>query len=99
MALSVMVALILTPALAATILPPGDPLKHEGNGPFDRFFRWFNSSFDRARLVHEKGVRKTIGGVKRAAAVYLLIFAVMGLCEMGLRPSICSRLNTPTSIT
>ena len=59
MALSVLVALILTPALAATILKPGDPLKHEGNGPLARFFRWFNDRFDRARVVHESGVRKT----------------------------------------
>jgi multidrug efflux pump len=79
MVLSVLVALILTPALAATILPPGDPLKHEGNGPFDRFFRWFNDRFERARVVHEHGVRRTIGGKKRAALVYAAIFAVMAL--------------------
>ena len=79
MALSVLVALILTPALAATILPPGDPLKHTGNGLFDRFFNWFNERFDRARGIHERGVRATIGGVRRAAAVYLSIVAVMGL--------------------
>ncbi len=78
MALSVLVALILTPALAATILKPGDPMKHEGNGPLDRFFRWFNDRFDRARVVHEKGVRKTIGGTKRAALAYAAIFAIMG---------------------
>src|SRR3954463_3785565 len=78
MALSVLVALILTPTLAATILKPGDPLKHEGNGPLDRFFRWFNYWFDRSREVHERGVRSTISGVKRAAFVYLAIFAVMG---------------------
>jgi hydrophobe/amphiphile efflux-1 (HAE1) family protein len=79
MSLSVLVALILTPALAATILKPGDPLKHEGNGPFARFFRWFNDRFDRARVSHERGVRATIGGKKRAALVYAAIFAVMGL--------------------
>jgi hydrophobe/amphiphile efflux-1 (HAE1) family protein len=77
MALSVMVALILTPALAATILKPGDPLKHEGSGPLSRFFNWFNDRFDRARVVHESGVRKTIGGVKRSAVFYAAIFAVM----------------------
>ena len=77
MALSVMVALILTPALAATILKPGDPLKHEGHGLSARFFNWFNSTFDRARVVHENGVRKTIGGVKRSAVFYLAIVAVM----------------------
>ena len=79
MTLSVLVALILTPALAATILKPGDPLKHEGNGPLARFFRWFNERFERARVIHEKGVRKTIGGQKRAALVYAAIVAVMAL--------------------
>ena len=79
MALSVMVALILTPALAATILKPGDPLKHEGDGPLDRFFRRFNDGFDRARVVHEDGVRKTIGGVRRSALVYSTVLAVMGV--------------------
>ena len=79
MALSVMVALILTPALAATILKPGDPLKHEGKGPLDQFFRWFNDRFERARVVHEDGVRKTIGGVKHATLVYFAVFAVMGI--------------------
>jgi len=77
MALSVMVALILTPALAATILKPGDPLKHEGSGPLARFFNWFNATFDRARVVHERGVRKTIGGAKRSAVFYVAIVAVM----------------------
>ena len=43
-----------------------------------RFFRWFNDRFDRARVVHEKGVRKTIGGKKRAALAYAAIVAVMG---------------------
>jgi HAE1 family hydrophobic/amphiphilic exporter-1/multidrug efflux pump len=77
MGLSVLVALILTPALAATILQPGDPLKHEGSGPSARFFNWFNDRFDRARVVHERGVRKTIGGTKRAALAYLAIIVVM----------------------
>jgi len=79
MVLSVLVALILTPALAATILKPGDPLKHDGNGPLDRFFRWFNDRFERARVIHGNGVRKTIGGKKRAALAYAAIFAVMAL--------------------
>ena len=77
MALSVAVALILTPALAATILKPGNPLEHKGKGPLSRFFNWFNDRFERARVVHEKGVRKTIGGKKRAALAYAAIFAVM----------------------
>src|SRR4051794_38497160 len=79
MVLSVLVALILTPALAATILKPGNPLKHVGDGLLARFFRWFNDRFERGRIVHEKGVRQTIGGTKRAGAIYLAIVAIMGL--------------------
>ena len=78
MALSVLVALIFSPALAATILKPGDPTKHEGSGPLARFFRWFNDRFERSRVSYEGGVRRTIGGKRRAALVYALIVAVMG---------------------
>src|SRR4029079_11433437 len=77
MALSVLVALIFTPALAATILKPGDPLEHSGNGPFARFFRWFNDRFERGRVIHESGVRKTIGSRRRSALFYGAIIAVM----------------------
>jgi multidrug efflux pump len=45
MVLSVLVALILTPALCATILKPHNPDKAEGNGLLARFFRWFNRTF------------------------------------------------------
>src|SRR4029079_1138753 len=77
MALSVLVALILTPALAATILKPGDPLQHEGNGPLARFFRWFNHWFERARVIHEGGVVRMLGGKRRSALAYAAIVAVM----------------------
>jgi multidrug efflux pump len=77
MVLSVLVALIFTPALAATILKPGDPLKHEGNGPLARFFRWFNDRFERGRVIHESGVRKTISGKKRSALMYGAVVLVM----------------------
>jgi HAE1 family hydrophobic/amphiphilic exporter-1/multidrug efflux pump len=77
MVLSVLVALIFTPALAATILKSGDPLEHHGNGPLARFFRWFNDAFERGRVIHQRGVRKTIGGKKRSALVYAGIVLVM----------------------
>src|SRR5689334_9093730 len=77
MVLSVLVALIFTPALAATILKGGDPLEHHGNGPLARFFRWFNDAFERGRGTHERAVRKTIGGKKRSALVYAGIVLVM----------------------
>jgi HAE1 family hydrophobic/amphiphilic exporter-1/multidrug efflux pump len=78
MALSVLVALIFTPALAGTMLKPHDPHKKEGNGPLARFFRWFNDRFERSRVSYVGGVRTTIGGKKRAGLLYLGILAVMG---------------------
>ncbi len=78
MVLSVLVALILTPALCATILKPHDPHKHEqGNGLLARFFRWFNDRFERGQDKYQRGVRRTTRNWKRSVLVYLLIVAGM----------------------
>ncbi|WP_293877832.1 MULTISPECIES: efflux RND transporter permease subunit [unclassified Sphingomonas] len=77
MVLSVMVALILTPALCATILKRHDPDKKEGNGLLARFFRWFNEKFDNAQHKYEGGVKRTARSWKRSLLVYLLIVAGM----------------------
>ncbi len=77
MVLSVFVALVLTPALCATILKPHDPGRAEGNGLLARFFRWFNDKFDRGQAKYEKGVRSTVGGWKRSMLIYVLIVAGM----------------------
>ena len=77
MILSVAVALILTPALCATILKPHDPGKAEGNGPLARFFRWFNDRFERGQEKYEGGVRRTARHWKRSLVVYALIVAGM----------------------
>ncbi|WP_327754363.1 efflux RND transporter permease subunit (plasmid) [Sphingobium sp. SJ10-10] len=77
MVLSVLVALILTPALCATILKPHDPRQQQGNGPFARFFRWFNNKFDRGTEKYEGGVKRTARGWKRSGLLYVLIVAVM----------------------
>jgi hydrophobe/amphiphile efflux-1 (HAE1) family protein len=79
MVLSVMVALILTPALCTTILKPHDPKRLEGNGPLARFFRWFNDKFDRGQARYEKGVRRTARSWKRSLLVYVVIVLGMGL--------------------
>ncbi|PZQ54349.1 MAG: hydrophobe/amphiphile efflux-1 family RND transporter [Novosphingobium pentaromativorans] len=79
MALSVMVALILTPALCATILKPHDPSKNEGKGLLARFFRWFNEKFDLGTEKYEKGVRSSARNWKRSGLVYLLIVGAMAL--------------------
>ncbi|NLS26932.1 Multidrug efflux pump subunit AcrB [Sphingomonas sp. S2M10] len=77
MVLSVFVALVLTPALCATILKPHNPDKAEGNGPLARFFRWFNRNFDRGQAKYEKGVRRTARSWKRSGLLYLLILGGM----------------------
>jgi hydrophobe/amphiphile efflux-1 (HAE1) family protein len=71
MALSVFVALTLTPALCATILKPTGA--HVRNG---RFARWFNTSFDAGRDRYTGGVRRVIARAGRSLLVYCAIGAV-----------------------
>ncbi|HEX8381944.1 MAG TPA: efflux RND transporter permease subunit [Sphingomonas sp.] len=79
MALSVAVAIILTPALCATILKPHRADKPEGTGPLARFFRWFNRKFDAGQRRYERGVRATARNWKRSLVLYALIVGVMGV--------------------
>ena len=79
MVLSVLVALILTPALCATILKPHDPNKHQGAGPLARFFVWFNDRFDRGQQKYEQGVRSTARNWKRSMLIYAIVVIAMGL--------------------
>ena len=79
MVLSVLVALILTPALCATILKPHDPNKGEGSGPLARFFRWFNDRFERGQNRYERGVRTGARRWGRSLIVYAVIVGVMSL--------------------
>lgn len=78
MVISVLTALILTPALCATFLKPHDPQKTQGNGIVARFFRWFNRVFDKGTVKYERGVRRSIRSWKRSGLVYLLILGVLG---------------------
>ncbi len=79
MVLSVLVALILTPSLCATILKPHNPDKEESSGPLARFFRWFNQKFDLGQGHYEKGVRGVARNWKRSMVVYALIIGGMVL--------------------
>ena len=68
MALSVVVALVLTPALCATLLKPvGD------HGPRKGFFGWFNRNFERTTNGYRSGVAGMIGRPLRFLLVFLLI--------------------------
>ncbi|CAI3787304.1 putative efflux pump membrane transporter TtgB [Pseudomonas sp. MM227] len=75
MALSVLVALIFTPALCATMLKPIDPEKH--GQPKRGFFGWFNRTFDRSVVSYENGVKRMVTHKLPAFIVYLIIFAGM----------------------
>ncbi|WP_293798807.1 efflux RND transporter permease subunit [uncultured Bosea sp.] len=68
MALSVVVALVLTPALCATLLKPaGDHAHRKG------FFGWFNRNFERTTNGYRSGVAGMIGRPLRFLLVFLLI--------------------------
>jgi multidrug efflux pump len=76
MGLSVLVALILTPALCATILkplPPSGHVEHTG------FFRWFNRRFDQGRDRHERGLKAMLAHPGRSMLVFSAIVVVTGL--------------------
>ncbi len=57
MVLSVLVAMILTPALCATLLKPLKKGEHHGQ---KGFFAWFNQMFNRNAERYEKGVAKIL---------------------------------------
>jgi hydrophobe/amphiphile efflux-1 (HAE1) family protein len=81
MALSVLVALILTPALCATILKPPDegPQKHHGG-----VFGWFNRNFERANRAYTNAVSH----ITRRTGRYLLVYAVIVILMVVLFPMI-----------
>ncbi|PMX01443.1 hydrophobe/amphiphile efflux-1 family RND transporter [Pseudomonas sp. FW215-R2] len=71
MALSVMVALIFTPALCATMLKAIP--KGEHGTPKRGFFGWFNRNFDRSVRSYERGV----GNILQRKAPYLLAYILI----------------------
>ncbi|HMK56288.1 MAG TPA: efflux RND transporter permease subunit [Dissulfurispiraceae bacterium] len=78
MILSVMVAMILTPALCATLLKPVEKGHLPGESSwFKWIFRWFNPMFDRARTVYESIVGHTLRKPLRYIILYCAIVATM----------------------
>jgi multidrug efflux pump len=80
MALSVLVAIVFTPALCASILKPVEKGHEHGEGGlFGRFFHWFNVKFERSTKGYESAVGGILGRSVRFLAIYLAIVAVLGL--------------------
>ncbi|KAI5915157.1 efflux RND transporter permease subunit [Thauera sp. 2A1] len=80
MALSVLVAIVFTPALCATMLKPVEKGHEHGEGGlFGGFFHWFNLKFARGTQRYESGVGGILQRSKRYLAIYLAIVVVLGL--------------------
>jgi multidrug efflux pump len=75
MVLSVLVALIFTPALCATLLKK--PAKGEEHGTKRGFFGWFNRGFDRANDRYGRGVGGMIGRPVLTMAVFVIVAGAM----------------------
>ncbi|MFH1216883.1 MAG: efflux RND transporter permease subunit [Pseudomonadota bacterium] len=78
MILSVLVAMILTPALCSTLLKPVEK-GHEPceSGWYCPFFRWFNKCFNFCRAKYEGIVGRSFGKPVRYLVVYGAIVAAM----------------------
>jgi len=74
MALSVLVAIVLTPALCATILKPLHKGEHHGQRGF---FGWFNARFDAGSRRYRSGVRSVLARPGRFLAIFALLVAAM----------------------
>ncbi|WP_417282991.1 efflux RND transporter permease subunit [Comamonas sp.] len=88
MALSVFVALTLTPALCATILKAPQTAGHDGHdrpvrsgllGLNDRFFNWFNRNFDLTANRYQGSVAYLLRRSKRMMLVFLAICAAVAV--------------------
>ncbi len=71
MALSVLVALILTPALCATLLKPSHV--HDDSSVLGKFFSGFNRGFDKTN----KGAQSFVGRMIKQSKRYLLGYALI----------------------
>ncbi len=76
MVLSVLVAIILTPALCATLLKPIKKGEHFSE---NWFFRGFNRLFDRSQKSYEAKVGRMLGKRTRYIVIYLLIVGGMAV--------------------
>ena len=76
MVLSILVALVLTPALCATLLKPVTPGQHAAT---TGFFGWFNRTFERSRDKYHSGVHHVIRRSGRWLVIYLAVIVAVGM--------------------
>ena len=74
MTLSILVALILTPSLCATMLKPVEGDGHKKHG---RFFDWFNRNFDAFRDWYQKRTAWFLHNTWKVMAAFAVIVGIM----------------------
>ncbi|MGD9841497.1 MAG: efflux RND transporter permease subunit, partial [Steroidobacteraceae bacterium] len=84
MVLSVLVALILTPALCATLLKP---ITVDERKKTNGFFHWFNDSFARGQHAYQTIVGRLIARSGRILIIYALLTAAMAVAFVALPKS------------
>ncbi|WP_151710679.1 efflux RND transporter permease subunit [Acinetobacter brisouii] len=78
MILSLIIALTFTPALCATILKQHDSNKPQSNSIFARFFRGFNSGFDKLSQRYQNGVNRMTHNKVFSAVFYAIVIGLLG---------------------
>ncbi|MGO2343137.1 efflux RND transporter permease subunit [Vibrio litoralis] len=81
MVLSVIVAMIFTPALCATMLKPHQGEKKTG------FFGWFNRNFNRSNDKYTTSVGRLLKRPKRLSIIYLALLPLIGWLFMNIPAS------------
>ncbi len=74
MVLSVLVAMILTPALCATLLKP---IPKGSHGSQKGFFGWFNRTFEKQAHHYTDSVARMLNGTGRYLLIYAALVAIM----------------------
>jgi multidrug efflux pump len=102
MALSVLVAMVFTPALCATFLKPGHPATDKG------FFGWFNRSFESGSNKYQGWVANMLRRSGRSMIVYAAILGALAIVFLRLPTSflpqedqgvLFSQIQLPTGAT
>jgi len=76
MVLSITVALVLTPALCATLLKP---IPQGGEQSHGRFFTWFNETFEYGKNRYHSALGRFLGWVRPALLIYAGIIVVLAI--------------------
>jgi multidrug efflux pump len=76
MVLSVIMAIVLTPALCATLLRPIERRDHQGGWSV---YRWFNRMFERGSTRYQQTVAKILTRPRRFLVIYAALASLMAI--------------------